>query len=61
MTSSIFFFDSFFFIILIELYRQYTQQKETIKARSDRSKENHTFVARQERNKIQRVQMILKK
>lgn len=52
MTSSIFFFDSIFFIILIELYRQYTQQKETIKARSDRSKENHTFVARQERNKI---------
>lgn len=38
MTSSIFFFDSFFFIILIELYRQYTQQKETVKARSDRSK-----------------------
>lgn len=52
MTSSIFFFDSFFFIILIELYRQYTQQKETVKARSDRSKENQTFVARQERNKI---------
>lgn len=52
MTSSIFFFDSFFFIILIELYRQYTQQKETLKARSDRSKKNYTFVARQERNKI---------